>query len=437
MQFVAWRKKNLVNGVLLVLTSLLIIFGNANAQDVSTQNATPTDLQSKIDQRSADIKSLEKEILQYEGQINTLASQADSLNSIIKSLDLTKKKLTAQIKLTEDKIATAKVSIQKLDSQISDTEQTVSSDKRSVSSAFAILNQNSDKSLPEIILSHDSISSSLDSLNKLGILSANLLDDISSLNKTKMTLNYNKTAKEKAKSDLTTLRTQLNDQQSAIASAESEKNQLLADTKQSQSAYQKILDQKMALKNAFEQEMQSYEQSLHLTVARTQIPHAESGVLSYPVDVVRITQYFGNTDFSTANPQIYNGKGHTGVDFGVSIGTPVKAALTGQVVGVGNTDLYRGCESYGKWIMIKHNDGLSTLYAHLSVQDVSIGDTVSTGSIIGLSGNTGYSTGPHLHFGVYATAGVAITKFVNSRNCKGATIPLADFSAYLNPLSYL
>ncbi len=415
----------------------------AYAETVLDASSTPpvdpkvVELQTKIDQRGTDIKALEKEIAQYEGQISTLSSQASSLSSTIKSLDLTKKKLTAQIKLTEDKINAATIAIQGLNSQISDTEQTASADRRSISSAFSVLNQNSDQSLPEIILAKSSISDTWDSLNKLGILTDSLLTDISHLKNTKDTLSTRKTAKQKAQAELTALRTQLSGQQGAVASAVTEKNQLLADTKQSQSEYQKILNQKLIQKDAFEKEMMAYEESLHLTVTKGEVPRTGKGVLDYPVDVVRITQYFGNTSFSTANPQIYNGKGHTGVDFGVSIGTPIKAALSGQVVGVANTDLYRGCQSYGKWIMIKHANGLSTLYAHLSVQNVHVGDTVGTGSVIGYSGNTGYSTGPHLHFGVYATAGVAITKFTNSKNCQGATIPLADFSAYLNPLSYL
>jgi murein DD-endopeptidase MepM/ murein hydrolase activator NlpD len=425
------------SGLCISLASVSYAETTIDASSTPAVDPKVAELQTKIDQRGADIKALEKEIAQYEGQISTLSSQANSLSSTIKSLDLTKKKLTAQIKLTEDKINAATIAIQGLSSQISDTEQTAAADRRSISSAFSLLNQNSSQSLPEIILSKSSISDTWDSLNKLGILTDELLTDISHLKRTKDTLNTRKTAKQQAQAELTALRAQLNGQQSAVASAVAEKNQLLADTKQSQSEYQRILNQKLAQKDAFEQEMMAYEESLHLTVTKGDIPRSGKGVLSYPVDVVHITQYFGNTAFSTANPQIYNGKGHTGVDFGVSIGTPIKAAMSGQVVGVANTDLYRGCQSYGKWIMIKHPNGLSTLYAHLSVQNVHIGDMVSTGSIIGYSGNTGYSTGPHLHFGVYATAGVAITKFVNSRNCKGATIPLADFSAYLNPLSYL
>ncbi|ONI48497.1 peptidoglycan DD-metalloendopeptidase family protein [Streptomyces sp. IB2014 011-1] len=83
---------------------------------------------------------------------------------------------------------------------------------------------------------------------------------------------------------------------------------------------------------------------------------------------------------------------HTGVDFVVAVGTTVRAAGPGTVVraGVG--------VSYGNEIIIRHDDGVYTQYAHLSALSVSEGATVKGGQTIGLSGATGNVTGPHLHF---------------------------------------
>mgnify|MGYP001611006289 FL=1 len=155
-----------------------------------------------------------------------------------------------------------------------------------------------------------------------------------------------------------------------------------------------------------------------------------------------ITQYFGTTSFSTANPQIYNGKGHNAIDIATPIGTPVQSALDGVILETGDTDQARGCYSFGKWIMVIHGNGLSTLYSHLSTIDVTKGQKVSTGQVLGLSGMTGYATGPHLHFGVYATQGTQIMRLGDFRNgvktgCGAAIMPVATLTAYLNPLSYL
>ncbi|MFE2288343.1 peptidoglycan DD-metalloendopeptidase family protein [Streptomyces sp. NPDC059443] len=85
---------------------------------------------------------------------------------------------------------------------------------------------------------------------------------------------------------------------------------------------------------------------------------------------------------------------HTGIDFAVGTGTPVKAAAAGTVVSSG----WQG--AYGNAVVIKHDDGRYTLSAHLSSATASEGERVSAGEQIGLSGSTGNSTGPHLHFEV-------------------------------------
>jgi murein DD-endopeptidase MepM/ murein hydrolase activator NlpD len=77
------------------------------------------------------------------------------------------------------------------------------------------------------------------------------------------------------------------------------------------------------------------------------------------------------------------------------------------------------------------------MYAHLSLIKVNEGQRVSSGDTIGYTGKTGYSTGPHLHFTVYASEGVRVHKYTKSRNCKDAVIPIADLDAYLDPFQYL
>ncbi|MFJ9884462.1 peptidoglycan DD-metalloendopeptidase family protein [Streptomyces sp. NPDC091287] len=85
---------------------------------------------------------------------------------------------------------------------------------------------------------------------------------------------------------------------------------------------------------------------------------------------------------------------HTGSDFQAASGTPVLAIGPGTVVSAGNSG------SYGNEVVIQHEDGMYSQYAHQSSLDVSVGQTVTGGQQIGLSGSTGNSTGPHLHFEV-------------------------------------
>lgn len=90
--------------------------------------------------------------------------------------------------------------------------------------------------------------------------------------------------------------------------------------------------------------------------------------------------------------------GNNGIDFAAPVGTPIYAAAGGTVIIAKSGDGWNG--GYGNYVVIKHPNGAQTLYAHLSKVSVSAGETVSQGISIGAVGNTGKSTGPHLHFEV-------------------------------------
>jgi murein DD-endopeptidase MepM/ murein hydrolase activator NlpD len=88
-------------------------------------------------------------------------------------------------------------------------------------------------------------------------------------------------------------------------------------------------------------------------------------------------------------------KFHAGMDFSAKVGTPIYATGDGKVIKVIRSS------SYGKYIVIDHGFGYETLYAHLNEFKVKKGDKVKRGEIIGLVGNTGMSSGPHLHYEVH------------------------------------
>ncbi len=89
--------------------------------------------------------------------------------------------------------------------------------------------------------------------------------------------------------------------------------------------------------------------------------------------------------------------GYNGVDLAASVGTPIMASAPGVVI-LSRTSGYNG--GYGLYVVVRHGNGTQTLYAHMSRVSVSVGQTVGQGEVIGAVGNTGRSTGPHLHFEV-------------------------------------
>jgi murein DD-endopeptidase MepM/ murein hydrolase activator NlpD len=105
------------------------------------------------------------------------------------------------------------------------------------------------------------------------------------------------------------------------------------------------------------------------------------GVFVWPV-IAQISSPFGPRD----------GRNHAGLDLAANMGDPIKAARSGKVI------LSGPVSGYGETVILQHEDGTRTLYAHASKRLVSAGDTVSQGQVIALVGSTGRSTGPHLHF---------------------------------------
>ena len=144
---------------------------------------------------------------------------------------------------------------------------------------------------------------------------------------------------------------------------------------------------------------------------------------------------FGKTADSK---RLYTSGSHSGVDLRASVGTPVKAMADGVVTGIGNTDDTCVGTSFGKWVFIQYNNGLASAYGHLSLIKASEGQKILRGEIVGYSGNTGHTTGPHLHVSVYVGSAVSVQKRP-STTCEGRvyTMPLAPTNAYLDPLYYL
>ncbi|HEX2953068.1 MAG TPA: peptidoglycan DD-metalloendopeptidase family protein [Bacillota bacterium] len=118
-------------------------------------------------------------------------------------------------------------------------------------------------------------------------------------------------------------------------------------------------------------------------------PALGTGRLAWPCSG-RITSPFG----WRFHPVLHKQKFHSGIDISAGMGTPVCAADSGVVIVSG----WNG--GYGKMVVIDHGNRISTLYGHNSVLRVSVGDRVTQGQVIALSGSTGLSTGPHVHFEV-------------------------------------
>lgn len=422
---------------------------------VDAQSAS--DIQRQIEERNSQLKQLQAEIAQYQKELNSLGAKRTTLQSAVNELALNQKQLTSKIRATENQIATANLQIQRLSLSIGDKEATIAENQEAIAGALRAVRQNERVPLVATLISSRSFDEAWEAADQVAQFNRALTDNIDALHAARVELVSNRDEVEAEKTKLVKLQSQLRLEKRQIDQNKLAQQQLLNQTKNQEANYQALIAQKQASQKAFESELLNLQSQLNLIVNPSALPKVGSGVLSWPFgatfmnncgsrravfgNAYCITQFFGNTPFSTANPQIYNGNGHNAIDIAAPIGTPVVAALGGTILGTGNTDASPGCYSFGKWIMVKHNNGLNTMYSHLSQIDVSKGQTVGAGQVIGLSGMTGYATGPHIHFGVYASEGTKIQTLNQFRGatggCANALMPVATLKAYLNPMSYL
>lgn len=441
----------------LPLFSFLLLAGCLLGNPLTAHADAAADLQSQIDTNNQQVEALRAEIAAFQKQLDDIGAKKNTLQSTISALSLSQQQLAAQIKVTQSKIASANLKIQQLTLSIGDKESSIVTDQNAVAKQLRSITEAEQTPLISTLVSSKTLGDAWQATDEAIKFNQVLSDNITDLRASRAALAANRDAVTKAKANLLSLQRDLMLQKRSVDASKLAQQQLLTATKNQEATYQQIIAQKQAAEKSFEQELINLQGQLNLVVHPGLLPKVGSGVLSWPFsdafmfnctqrkkvfgNLFCISQYFGNTPFSTANSQIYNGHGHNAIDIAAPIGTPIYAALAGTVLATGNTDLVRGCYSFGKWVMVVHGNGLSTLYSHLSEIDVSKGQQVSTKQLLGLSGMTGYATGPHLHFGVYATEGTQIMTLKQFRGatvgCANATMPVATLTAYLNPLSYL
>lgn len=396
-----------------------------------TYAQTVSELQEKIVAQTAAIQKLEQEIQQYQGDLATLATKKKTLGQAIAALDITRKKLAADLKITQAKVDTTDLTIRKLNSEISSREDEISDRIAALKEALLSIYEQDGYSLAQIALSNDTFSGFWSDLEKLEQFSLGVSENIDLIESLKATLEQKNKTKQNEKGKLLVLKDELGDRKKIADDNKKQTAILLAQTKNKESEYQKLLAEKTAARDKFEKELYELESQLKFILDPKSVPEKGSKIFEWPVDPVRITQYFGDTAFARSGA--YKGKGHNGIDFGVPVGMKITAVLSGKVIAV-NTKVAYMCQ-YGKWVLIEHENGLTTLYSHLSLVSVDMGDVVKTGQLVGYSGETGYAVGPHLHFTVYASKAVSFKQYTCNSGAK-LTIPVAAFSGYLNPMDY-
>jgi murein DD-endopeptidase MepM/ murein hydrolase activator NlpD len=278
------------------------------------------------------------------------------------------------------------------------------------------------------LLKSRSLSEGVSNIQNLLDLKSQISDKVEVLKSLKDDLNVKVKDRSDKKEEVVLQNKNLTYRKTIAQEQQEEKNKLLSLTKKQAEEYSEKLNDLVKRQEEIAKEIEDIETKLKNDFNSENLKGIGE-VLLLPIKGAIndfLTQGYGITSFSSN----YKSGFHNGIDLGIPTGTPVFASADGIVEATGNQDSYCYKGAYGRFVIIKHQENkLTTLYAHLSKYLVSPNQTVKRGELIGYSGSSGFSTGPHLHFTVYASETFYMGQ---SRMC--GQMP---FGAHLNPTEYM
>ena len=345
----------------------------------------------------ADIDALKNDASDLAAQRKTLQERINALkNDKSKALEQ-KQLLDEQVENTQAEISNVQRQIDTYTALIAQTEDELAEAERQEEAQYELfcarvraMEERGSISYWAVIFRAESFTdmlSRLDVINELMDSDQAVIDRLQALQEEirikQEGLREQKAGVEAAKAELLQKKSELEDQRAeAIA--------LVNEIENNQSEYQDAVNEIKAEEARIERQVQELQKKMEEEMAaQGKDYHTNPGGYIWPVD----SRYITSTVGGRTSPGGVGSTNHKGTDIGrVGYTSPVYASKAGTVI------ISQMSSSYGNYIVISHGSGNTTLYAHLSSRKVSVGDVVQQGQVIGITGSTGHSTGPHLHF---------------------------------------
>jgi len=381
--------------------------------------------QQLIEQKMNELRQIQSQRENVEKNINELNKTKGSLSKELKIVNANINQLNLAVKGNEIVLEKLGLEINYINEDIGNIKEKIKIDENLMAKFLIELQEKDHENLLVLFLKNRSLAASVSEVQNFVSLNSRLSEEIKQSKQDREILNQ-KSDELKDKKDQKNLeRANLVDRQLIIQDQKNEKQNLLAVTKNQEKIYQQQLQDLIQKQEAIADEIEKIELELRKHIDPNLLPAPRPGILALPTQGI-ISQDYGYTAFARYG---YRGHFHKGIDIAAPLGTPIFAAESGTVIALGDQDRYCYRGAYGKFIVIKHENNLTTLYAHLSRQAVRVGDKIKRGDLIGYVGRSGYATGSHLHLTVYAGP----TFYMGSSRTCG---PM-PFGGDLNPISYL
>ncbi|MCK5763206.1 MAG: peptidoglycan DD-metalloendopeptidase family protein [Clostridiales bacterium] len=356
-------------GILILIAVVVLITSSFTVASSEISNK-----ENELGKIESEIKDLDKKIREKESSKKQIVKDVDSLNDNIRSLG-------NEIGNINDSITDYKMDIAELNTNIENTTLKLEAKTEIFYERLRVMYKSKNVGYFEIIFGAKDFEDLLTRIDMIRLLVQHDTELINTLNEekqyleeAKMEVGFKKNELEDSKTNLAGKQTNLNQQADLL---EDTKKQLLKDLDALETQVDRLNDDANSLTKLIE--------NLKLEAKYV------GGVMTWPTPgIYRITSPFGYR----IHPILNTKKLHTGIDIGVPKGTKVVAAQSGHII---YSDWYGG---YGLVVMIDHGGGIVTLYGHNSKLIAKVGQYVEKGQNISLSGSTGLSTGPHLHFEV-------------------------------------
>ena len=343
----------------------------------------------KLKNEAADLKTQKKDL---QKQLDGLANDKAAVLSRQKKLDEQISNTSAQIRNVEAQISAYEELIVQTEAELVDAEQREAVQYELFCHRVRSMEERGEISYWSVLFGATSFSDMLTRLNDINeVMDADqkVIDDLKALQveitEKKLSLETSKAESEAAKADLVSKKKELDQQrQQAIA--------LVKEIEANEKEYQSTIDQ------LAQEEEDILAEALRLSkkLAEEQAAQGKSqqsnpGGYIWPVD----SRYITSTVGGRASPGGVGSTNHKGTDIGrVGYTSRIYAAKAGTVI------VSQYSSSYGNYVVVSHGAGNTTLYGHMSSRSVSVGQYVNQGDVLGITGSTGHSTGPHLHFEV-------------------------------------
>ena len=418
------RKLLLRSSLAMVAVFFVSVPGISRAADTVITPEQEAALKKVQDGKQDALDALKDKIKTYQKIVSLKDKEHDQLSAQAENLATRADALQDDITSNERRLADLGQQIESLESRTNEKEKVIAVQKGLLADILRSYYdaQKQVTGMPSILLSSpddfDGLIRGRDHIFEAG---AGVRETLSEIVNLRNALVHDHDLASEKKTEIASVKLRLEQQTAYLENSRRNKETLAAQAAADQEKYSNIVSDLEKQRKEIEDEIEQLDAARAGKIDLSSIPNFSSGVLGYPVGDPHKTQGYGKTKFT----KWYTF--HNGLDFADSVGTPVLAAEDGEVVAMGDEGRY----AYGKWIAIEHNNGLTTLYGHLSKQLVKKGENVDRGEKIGLMGSTGYSTGSHVHFGVYTTESFEIVK---SSSIKGLLIPTG---AHINPAKYL